>query len=479
MSEESRLGRESIEVAYALKALVQAGVRVFLYLEDRERTIDSPTEKLLMNVAAFADELERERARQRTYDAMVRKARAGHVTGGRTFGYDNLEVGAEDGRRVYVELRVNEIEAAVVRRIFELYAGGLGLRSIAHRLNDDGAATPLPRRAGRPRGWAPSSVREILYRVTYRGQIQWGQTRKRDRWGVKKHLDRPEAEWIRFEAPELRIVDETLWARAHDRLDGVRQAYLRATSGKLWGRPSSGIESKYLLTGFAVCTACGGSLHVRTRSHGRRRAAFYGCTSYHLRGRAVCTNALELPMDDTNTAVITGHEEELLHPDAIALGLTQALATLTAPAEPREDLLRQVRTELADVDARIGRLTEAIQLGGALAPLVADLKTLTKRREQLVARSNGASGQRIEIADLLALEVELRGYLAQWTEMLHRHAQQARQMLRKLIDGRILVHPRDGEAELEFRCNLGRLIARLVVPKAMVAPTGFEPVFQP
>ena len=30
MSEESRLGRESIEVSYALKQLVQAGVRVFL-----------------------------------------------------------------------------------------------------------------------------------------------------------------------------------------------------------------------------------------------------------------------------------------------------------------------------------------------------------------------------------------------------------------------------------------------------------------
>jgi DNA invertase Pin-like site-specific DNA recombinase len=42
MSEESRLGRESIEVAYALKTLTQAGVRVFLCLEDRERTIDSP-----------------------------------------------------------------------------------------------------------------------------------------------------------------------------------------------------------------------------------------------------------------------------------------------------------------------------------------------------------------------------------------------------------------------------------------------------
>jgi DNA invertase Pin-like site-specific DNA recombinase len=46
MSEESRLGREQIETAYSLKQLAQAGVRVWLYLEDRERTLDSPTEKL-------------------------------------------------------------------------------------------------------------------------------------------------------------------------------------------------------------------------------------------------------------------------------------------------------------------------------------------------------------------------------------------------------------------------------------------------
>ena len=48
MSEESRLGREAIETAYALKQLVQAGVRVFFYLEDRERTLDSPTDKIML-----------------------------------------------------------------------------------------------------------------------------------------------------------------------------------------------------------------------------------------------------------------------------------------------------------------------------------------------------------------------------------------------------------------------------------------------
>src|SRR5436190_209882 len=77
MSEESRLGREAIETAYALKQFITAGVRVFFYLENRERTLESPIEKIMLSLTAFADELERDKARQRTYDAMVRKARAG------------------------------------------------------------------------------------------------------------------------------------------------------------------------------------------------------------------------------------------------------------------------------------------------------------------------------------------------------------------------------------------------------------------
>jgi hypothetical protein len=41
----------------------------------------------MLSLATFGAELEREKARTRTRDAMVRKARAGHVMGGRKFGY--------------------------------------------------------------------------------------------------------------------------------------------------------------------------------------------------------------------------------------------------------------------------------------------------------------------------------------------------------------------------------------------------------
>ena len=95
---------------------------MFFYLEDRERTLDSPTDKIMLSLTAFADELEREKARQRTYDAMQRKAKAGHVTGGRVFGDDNVEIAGADGSRSHVVRRINLAEAAVVRRIFQACA---------------------------------------------------------------------------------------------------------------------------------------------------------------------------------------------------------------------------------------------------------------------------------------------------------------------------------------------------------------------
>jgi DNA invertase Pin-like site-specific DNA recombinase len=83
MSEESRLGRESIETPYALKQIIDAGVRLFFYLEDGKRSLDDATDKVMLSPVNFSSEMERERAKHRTYDAMLRKAKGGHVTGGK------------------------------------------------------------------------------------------------------------------------------------------------------------------------------------------------------------------------------------------------------------------------------------------------------------------------------------------------------------------------------------------------------------
>ncbi|HEX3203774.1 MAG TPA: recombinase family protein [Nitrospiraceae bacterium] len=170
-------GAEQIETAYALKQIIDAGVRVCFNLENRERTLDTAMDTMMLSLTNFGAEMEREKARQRTHDAMLRKARAGHAVDGKVLGYDHVDVpGAPgpDGKpyRQYVVRLINSTEAIVVRRIFEGYGSGLGLTRLAKNLNND--HIPPPR--GDVRGWAPTSIREIIHRELYVGVVLWNRT---------------------------------------------------------------------------------------------------------------------------------------------------------------------------------------------------------------------------------------------------------------------------------------------------------------
>ena len=480
MSEESRLGREAIETAYAFKQIVTAGVRVFFYLEDRERTLNSPTDKIMLSLTAFADELEREKARQRTYDAMVRKARAGHVTGGRVFGYDNVEILAADGERSHVERRINTAEAAVVGRIFELCAAGKGLRSIAKRLNDEHVTSPRPQQ-GRPRAWVASTVREVLYRPLYRGQIVWNRTRKRTISGQVKQADRGSHEWITVAAPALRVVSDELWTAVHARLEVSRRLYLRSNSGKLWGRPTSGLESKYLLTGLARCAECGGTLTVRSRGNGTRRAFFYACSSFHHRGRAVCANSLEMRLADADESVLTELERHLLAPDILEEAMTRAIDA-SAAEQPDVDARRhELRRAVDQLQGELERLTAAVLAGGEATTLVQAMKDRERRRDALQRDLAALDRPRNAPTGADAIRALLHERLAEWRSLLRKHAPVARQMLRKLMTDRIVFTPQPETRSYRFSIpgDLSRFFNGLVCPPGMASPAGFEPAFWP
>ena len=70
-----------------------------------------------------------------------------------------------------------------------------------------------------------------------------------------------------------------------------------------------------MLTGLSQCGECGNGLIVKSRSHGRGRAGdFYGCGGYHNRGRTVCSNYTEIPMDADDGIVIEALLDDVLRP---------------------------------------------------------------------------------------------------------------------------------------------------------------------
>jgi site-specific DNA recombinase len=147
-------------------------------------------------------------------------------------------------------------EAEIVRRVFTMLADGMGYLKIAKQLNAEGVPSPTRR------GWCGSGVREMAFHDLYAGRIVYGKTKWVDRDGRRRNVDTSPGEWITVEAPHLRIVDQPLWERAHQRLDGTRAAYRASLKGQPPGRPpAGGAESPHLLTGFLRCT-CGGNLQV-------------------------------------------------------------------------------------------------------------------------------------------------------------------------------------------------------------------------
>jgi DNA invertase Pin-like site-specific DNA recombinase len=208
--DESRLGRESIETAHVLKQLMVAGIRIFAYLDDREIVLDNLIDKMRLAFTGLMDEGERYRAQQRTFDALHRKALMGHVTGGRVYGYDNIEIHSSvldaygRPKRDHVERRINEQQAFVVRKIFRLCAEGKGMVSVGRRLNDEGC--PAPRNSqGRKISWSPSSVRSLLFRRLYLGEVIWNKTKKRNSWGISSNANALRKTGLRFPCLSFRF----------------------------------------------------------------------------------------------------------------------------------------------------------------------------------------------------------------------------------------------------------------------------------
>ena len=99
-------------------------MRIYSYSDDREITLQSSTDTFMLQVQAFVASMEREKARQRTYSAMRRKAEAGHVfhKRGSKVCSNNLEIPMTTIHAKVLELarealQPDVIDAAVTRAL--------------------------------------------------------------------------------------------------------------------------------------------------------------------------------------------------------------------------------------------------------------------------------------------------------------------------------------------------------------------------
>jgi len=467
--DESRLGRDVIEVGYLVKSILDHDVRLF-FANGTERRLDSATDALLMSITSFGGAFEREQASKRTRDVLRTKAAAGHQTGTVPFGYAAVVKGS------HKELAVDPLLAPIVRQIFTLASQGNGITRIAHALNRE--------HSGR-RKWNAPTVRNILRNETYSGRVVYGKHRVVVKGGKKRRVAVPEAEWVTIDRPELAIIEAPLWNAVKARQATMFASYLRGAKGRLQGRPEHTV-SEHLLTGFVVCGTCGGRLVVwSAKSAKARRAApdkpayrSLCCWRNKSGGPALCSNYRAVPLQPLTDAIVEHFRSDVLTPERIA----QVARDLAADAESAPERVAQRRGELdADLrrlDQRLAKLTEAVAEGGPVKTLVEAIRQAEgeQRETQAKIEQLAATQALVQEWSSAGQKGKVETLLANWQDALAGSPIVARQILRKLLVSPITVTPEsDGSFSYEALGSYARVIVGTIggeAPRSLTIKRG-------
>ena len=279
--------------------------------------------------------------------ALTKAGKRNAVRGGRMMqraAYGFCTTPGEPG----VHVRDERVVANVLN-IFRWACDGLKVRAIARKLNADGVPPPSQGAASGPRGevserklWSPTTVMGIIRNPIYIGWVRWGATApQHDRLRHKRIGNAPtdESEWIIVEMPELRILDDAVWADAQLKVGGRPKA-------------ESGHVRTYLLTGKIVCGACGSRM-VTFSSTGMPMR--YACDGRERIGDTHCVHSASPRLEFIEDAVVAAVFDGLVTPEAAGryeTALRTHLSEVTAVADARR---AQITRELSGIDVKLHR----------------------------------------------------------------------------------------------------------------------------
>lgn len=276
----SRLGREYLQVGYLIEIYFpQKGVRFIAVNDAVDSLVESSND--FNPIRNWANELHAKDTSKKVRSIKKLQAERGERSGGKIpYGYKRRELDCK-------EITPDEETAPIVKRIFDMCAGGKGPSQIARILEKEQVLTPAHyyyRKYGkghagmdmdRPYGWSSSSVTHILDSVVYLGHNH-AQRSTTISYKNKTKVDIPENEQIIVENTHEPLITQEIWdivkdVRAHKR------------------RPPKHMDEPNMFAGLVFCADCGKPM-VLYRTESIKRSQFHlKCYTYGKKGKNYCT----------------------------------------------------------------------------------------------------------------------------------------------------------------------------------------------
>ena len=279
----TRLARNTVTLLETARELKILGIDIY-FEKENIHTLSTDGELMLTLLASFAQEESRS-ASENVKWRIRKNFEQGIPSGGSMLGYR-----FGDGT-----LQVVPGEAEIVKQIFEDFLSGMGMVSIAKKLN----RLNVPTKSGAP--WSKNSVKTILKQDKYTGNLLLQKTYKSDHINKKKMANRGELPMYFVENSHEPIISKEVFDEVQRELESRAQKYV-------FSKPT---EQPYLFTGLIRCGLCGGHFFRKLTASGKKykKKATWICHTFHNYGKGECPSQ-RIPEDIliAKTSEILGHD---------------------------------------------------------------------------------------------------------------------------------------------------------------------------
>lgn len=263
----SRMARKVLDLLSIVEKFEKNGVIFRSFSENFET--ETPMGRFALQMMGAVGELERNTIIDNVKLGMTQRSRQGRWNGGICLGYKSESVdpnNLNDTRLVIVPE-----EATIIRKIFNMYASGKGLRAIANSLNKEGYKTK------RGNSFDTASIKEIILNPLYIGKVRFN---RYENWSERRRKGKSE-NIILADGVHEPIITQELW----DRVQAIRKSKAE--------KPMKNYEGNYILTGLMKCPFCGATM-VGTRTNNKLKDGtkkvirYYSCGVARSKGASVC-----------------------------------------------------------------------------------------------------------------------------------------------------------------------------------------------
>lgn len=389
--EISRFSRSTLDSIKYTQELLEHNVGV-LFQNDNINTLDSDSEFRLVVMAGVAQD-EVRKLSERLKFGFRQAIKNGHVLGNdKLWGYDKKDC----------VLTINEEEAQVVRRIFDLYANQqMGIRRISQTLYDEGFTS----RKGN--AFNVLTIRHILCNPKYKGWYCANKSQTVD-YRSKRKVFLDESEWVMYPDPSIpAIVSEELWDRAN-------ALYKRRSQQMMSHQSAAEFHNRYPYSGKIICEEHGTSFHRQVLKSAKGVKEVWQCRVYRNRGRAACS-APQLYTAELDQIMVQIFDQLAQNKQAIIDAVVTVLQSVPDEHDYAQDL-RRIEEDLSSIQAKKDRLLEmsiegvisTAEFKGRNDGFNEQVKALEEKRSALQAEEEKGQRTTAQLKEIrIALEQEL------------------------------------------------------------------------